>query len=445
MDKEIDPFRVPVGTCYCVGGAVRDFMLGREMVDRDYVVVGAGPRQMTDAGFKPVGRDFPVFLHPQTKAEYALARTERKSGQGYHGFVFYCDPDVTLEQDLMRRDLTINAMAMDADGRLIDCHGGRDDLAAKVLRHVSPAFAEDPLRVLRVARFAAMLPDFTVAAETMALMRQMVEAEETRWLSRERIWHELARGLMGEKPSRMIAVMDECGLLQLLLPEVKALQGVPERLDYHPEGDSFIHTMMVLDYVAGRGYALAERFAALLHDIGKALTPPDILPSHYGHERRGIDLAKQVCRRLKLSRYIAELARLVTGDHGRFHQALEMRPIKVVDLMTRIDAYRQPARFEAILRVCEADFHYLPARAGQVYEQGEFLRRILKAAEQIDTRAIITDLRRRRVEPLGKHIGDEIRQARIESASQVRQAEQAEGSGRRKSGERLSADKMSSD
>ena len=379
---------------YLVGGAVRDELLGLPVSDRDYVVVGATPEEMAARGFKPVGGDFPVFLHPQTREEHALARTERKSGRGYRGFTFHSAPDVTLEDDLRRRDLTINAMAKDGDGGvggeggLIDPHGGADDLRNGILRHVSPAFAEDPVRILRVARFAARFSDFTIADETMALMRKIVSDGEADHLVAERVWRELSRGLMEPKPSRMIDALHECGALAKVLPEVAALKGVPERLDYHPEGESYLHTMMVIDAAAARGLGVAERFAALLHDIGKAETPPHILPSHHGHEERSARLAGIVCRRLKPPRECEDIAKTAARLHGKVHSALDMRAAKVADLLSALDAYRRPGRMESVLRVCEADFYFLPERAGEPYPQGDYLRKVFAAAKAIDASAI---------------------------------------------------------
>jgi len=285
---------------YLVGGAVRDRLLGRPGGDRDWVVVGSTPEAMTAAGYRPVGKDFPVFLHPDTHEEYALARTERKHGHGYHGFQVYASPDVTLEDDLVRRDLTINAMAQDADGRVTDPHGGQRDLAARVLRHVSPAFAEDPVRILRLARFAARFADFTVAGETMALMRQMVDDGEVDHLVAERVWQELARGLMEERPSRMFEVLRDCGALARLLPELDRVWGVPQRADYHPEIDTGVHVMMVLDMAARLQAPLSVRYACLGHDLGKGTTPPDILPRHLGHEGRSVQLLRDVNERLRV-------------------------------------------------------------------------------------------------------------------------------------------------
>src|SRR5580698_2811988 len=291
---------------YAVGGAIRDELLGVPVQDRDYVVVGATPEQMVAQGYRPVGKDFPVFLHPQTHEEYALARTERKTAAGYHGFQFFYAPDVTLEEDLARRDLTINAMArqLQPDGTLIgpviDPFNGQGDLQARVFRHVSDAFIEDPVRTLRIARFAARFTDFTVAPQTLELMRKMVSAGEVDALVPERVWQELSRGLMEARPSRMFEVLRECGALARILPEVARLWGVPQRADYHPEVDTGVHVMMVLDYAARRGYGLGVRFAALTHDLGKGTTPVDVLPRHIGHEGRSVDLLKPLCDRLKV-------------------------------------------------------------------------------------------------------------------------------------------------
>ncbi|HXD07456.1 MAG TPA: multifunctional CCA addition/repair protein, partial [Burkholderiaceae bacterium] len=293
---------------YEVGGAVRDELLGQPVSDRDWVVVGATPQQLIDAGFMAVGRDFPVFLHPQTKEEYALARTERKTAPGYRGFSFHASPEVTLEDDLRRRDLTINAIARDSQGRLIDPYGGQRDLAARVLRHVSEAFCEDPVRILRLARFAARFSDFSVAPETVKLMRQMVACGEVDALVPERVWQELSRGLMEPRPSRMFEVLRECGALARLLPEVDRLFGVPQRADYHPEVDTGVHLMMVLDMSARLQAPLTVRYACVVHDLGKGTTPDDVLPRHLGHEGRSVELVREVSRRLRVSADCAELA-----------------------------------------------------------------------------------------------------------------------------------------
>ena len=404
---------------YLVGGAVRDALLGRPAGDRDFVVTGTTPEQLLAAGYKPVGADFPVFLHPQSGEEYALARTEKKHGRGYGGFTFHTAPDVSLTDDLCRRDLTINAMARDENNELIDPFGGARDLAAKQLRHVSPAFAEDPVRVLRVARFTAMFPDFSVAAETMQLMRDMVQNGETAHLTAERVWRELARGMGGAQPRRMIETLAACAALPVLLPEVAALDGVPERLDYHPEGDTFIHTMMVLDAAAELQLTAAECFAALLHDLGKAQTPPDILPSHHGHEARGARLAAALCGRLKTPRTFSDLATIAAAEHGNVHNALDARAATNVDLLGRLDSYRRPQRAESVLRVCEADYAYWPQRRGTVYPQGVFVRAAIQAATAVDAATIARDTRQKHGAAPEK-IAEQLRQERIQAVRKVR-------------------------
>ena len=331
---------------YIVGGAVRDELLGRTVADRDYVVVGATPQAMLEKGFRPVGKDFPVFLHPATNEEYALARSERKTGRGYHGFAFHAAPDVTLDDDLARRDLTINAMAKAPDGTLVDPFHGRRDLEAGILRHVGPAFAEDPVRILRLARFAARLADFSVAPETIELMRGMVASGEVDHLVAERVWQELAKGLMEAAPSRMFEVLRQCGALTRLLPEVDALFGVPQRADYHPEIDTGVHTLMVVDESARRGYSLPVRFAALTHDLGKATTPADLLPRHHGHEARSVRLATALCERLRVPNDCRDLALLAARYHGDVHRAAELRSSTLVTLLERTDALRRPERFQ---------------------------------------------------------------------------------------------------
>ena len=342
---------------HVVGGAVRDELLGLPVQDRDYVVVGATPEAMLARGFKPVGRDFPVFLHPVTHEEYALARTERKNGHGYAGFSFHASPEVTLEDDLARRDLTINALARADDGTLIDPFNGQADLAARIFRHVGPAFAEDPVRILRVARFAARFADFTVAPETLALMRRMVDEGEADHLVNERVWQELARGLMEATPSRMIVVLRDCGALKRLIPELDRLFGVPQRADYHPEIDTGIHVMMALDIAARKGFSLPVRFAVLLHDLGKGTTPQADLPRHPGHEARSVKLAETVCQRLRPSATCRDLALLVARYHGDIRRGGELRPETIVRLFERTDAFRRPARFGELLQACACDFH----------------------------------------------------------------------------------------
>ena len=379
---------------YAVGGAIRDELLDVPVQDRDYVVVGATPEQMVSQGYRPVGKDFPVFLHPQTHEEYALARTERKTAAGYHGFQFFYAPDVTLEEDLARRDLTINAMAREVrpdgvlTGPVIDPFNGQADLQARVFRHVSDAFLEDPVRILRVARFAARFTDFTVAPETMTLMRKMVEAGEVNALVAERVWQEVSRGLMERRPSRMFEVLRECGALARILPEIDALYGVPQRADYHPEVDTGVHVMMVVDHAAAQGYALAVRFAALTHDLGKATTPQDVLPRHIGHEGRSVDLLKPLCERLRVPNECRDLALLVAREHGNIHRVMETGAAGVVRLLERCDAIRKPGRFAEALQACEADARGRLGFEARDYPQAERLRVALVAARAVDAGAI---------------------------------------------------------
>ena len=344
---------------YQVGGAVRDALLGLPVHDRDWLVVGGTPEAMVAQGFTPVGRDFPVFLHPQTHEEYALARTERKSGHGYQGFTVYTSPDVTLEEDLARRDLTINAIAAPADWTgaeaVFDPYHGVADLQAKVLRHVTEAFAEDPVRILRVARFAARFTDFSVAPETMALMQTMVQAGEVAHLVPERVWQEISRGLMQAQPERMFAVLRECGALAVLLPELDRLWGVPQRADYHPEVDTGLHTMLVLGQAVQQQAPLAVRWACLVHDLGKGTTPADVLPRHIGHEQRGAKLVRQVGERWRVPKECSELAELVAAEHGNIHRSLDLSPAAVLRLLQRCDALRKPERFAQALWACECD------------------------------------------------------------------------------------------
>ena len=373
---------------YIVGGAVRDELLGRAITDRDHVVVGAPPQAMLEMGFRPVGRDFPVFLHPVTNEEYALARSERKTGHGYHGFAFNAAPDVTLADDLARRDLTINAMARAADGTLVDPFHGRHDLEAGILRHVGPAFAEDPVRILRVARFAARYADFSVAPETVELMRGMVASGEVDHLVAERVWQELAKGVMEAAPSRMFEVLRRCGALTRLLPEVDALFGVPQRADYHPEIDTGVHTLMVVDESARQGFSLPVRFAALTHDLGKATTPADILPRHHGHEARSVRLTAALCERLRVPNECRDLALLAARYHGDIHRAGELRPSTLVALLEQTDALRRPERFRRLLEVCQCDFNGRLGWAGRPYESDSLLLAVLAAVRTVDGGAI---------------------------------------------------------
>ena len=340
---------------YIVGGAVRDALLGMPVQDRDWVVVGATPEDMLAKGFRPVGKDFPVFLHPDTHEEYALARTERKTAPGYRGFVFHTSPDVKLEDDLVRRDLTVNAMARGDDGVIVDPFGGQRDIENRVFRHLSDAFLEDPVRILRVARFAARFPDFTVAPETNALMHAMVDAGEVDALVAERVWQEVARGLMEKKPSRMLAVLRECGALARLMPELDVLWGVPQPPAHHPEVDTGRHIELVIDYAAERGFDLAIRFAALMHDLGKGATPPATWPRHHGHEQLGLKLIDAVCARLKVPNDCRELAIMTAREHGNVSRAGILRANTLVTLFERCDAFRKPQRFEQMLLAAECD------------------------------------------------------------------------------------------
>lgn len=373
---------------YIVGGAVRDELLGLPVVDRDYVVVGATPAEMVASGFRPVGRDFPVFLHPKTHEEYALARTERKTAPGYHGFVFHASPEVTLEEDLARRDLTINAIAKDEDGTLVDPFGGRQDLESRVLRHVSPAFAEDPVRVLRVARFSARFNDFVIAPETPALMRQLVSGGEVDHLVAERVWQELAKGLMEAMPSRMFESLRQCGALSRILPEVDDLFGVPQRADFHPEVDTGVHTMMVADMSARLDLPLPARFAALTHDLGKGKTPPEVLPRHTGHEAASVALLRSLCERLRVPAECRDLARLVAQFHGDIHRAQELKPATMVRVMEHCDAWRRPERFAQALAACECDYRGRLGYGELSYPQAELWRRALAAARAVDAGVI---------------------------------------------------------
>ncbi|MEF8702991.1 MAG: multifunctional CCA addition/repair protein [Candidatus Accumulibacter sp. UW26] len=373
---------------FTVGGAIRDELLGLPVQDRDYVVVGASVEDMLARGFKPVGKDFPVFLHPRSHEEYALARTERKTGHGYQGFAVHSTPQVTLADDLARRDLTINAIARAADGSLIDPYGGVDDLAARVLRHVGPAFTEDPVRVLRLARFAARLVDFSVAPETVALMRSMVNSGELDHLVAERVWQELAKGLMEARPSRMFEVLRQGGALARLLPEVDRLYGVAQRADCHPEIDTGVHVMMVIDQSALRGCALPVRWAALLHDLGKGTTPASDLPRHPGHEHRSVELVGEVCGRLRVPVDCRELALLVARYHGDVHRAHELAPATLVRLLESTDALRRPERFGQLLEACACDFHGRLGWHERPYTAPAILQRALARLRSVDAGAI---------------------------------------------------------
>ncbi|HKE47943.1 MAG TPA: multifunctional CCA addition/repair protein [Rhodanobacteraceae bacterium] len=402
---------------YLVGGAVRDKLLGRPGADRDYVVVGATPEEMARLGFRPIGRDFPVFLHPKTREEYALARTERKSGRGYHGFVFSTDPGVTLEQDLERRDLTINAMAEDDAGDLIDPFGGARDIDARLLRHVSPAFAEDPVRVLRVARFAARYAPlgFRLAGETLALMRRMVDDGEVEHLVAERVWAETQKALAEPKPSAFLATLRACGALRVLFPEVDALYGVPQRADFHPEIDTGVHLELVLDMAArlAPGDDVVG-FAALTHDLGKALTPADVLPRHIGHERAGVEPLRALAARLRVPAEHLAIAELVCRFHLDMHRAFELRPDTLLGILERMDAFRRPERLEKILLACEADKRGRQGAAESAYPQAAYVRAAHAATVAVDARAFVEQ------GLAGVAIGEAMRKARTQAIARVK-------------------------
>ncbi len=373
-----------------VGGAVRDRLLGRAVTERDYVVVGATPEALLALGYQQVGRDFPVFLHPQTKEEYALARTERKVGRGYRGFAVHAETDVTLEQDLARRDLTINALAEDAEGRLIDPHGGLTDLRARMLRHVSPAFAEDPVRILRVARFAARFAPlgFRVADETLALMRQMVASGEVDALVPERVWQELAKALGENRPSVFFTTLLESKALARLLPEIDCLFGIPQPAKWHPEIDTGVHTMMVVDMAARLSADIGVRFAALTHDLGKGLTPAEILPSHRGHEARSEERIQGLCERLRVPSRVRDLAVITARYHGLVHKLEELRPATVLELLDGADACRRPQRFAQMLVACEADYRGRAGYSEREYRQARALRELQEALCALDLSSV---------------------------------------------------------
>ncbi len=395
---------------YRVGGAVRDELLGVPWHETDWVVVGATPAQLLALGYQQVGRDFPVFLHPESKEEYALARTERKSGVGYTGFIVHASPDVTLEQDLQRRDLTINAMARGDDGVLIDPYGGQRDLQQRVLRHVSPAFAEDPLRVLRVARFAARFASlgFTVAPETLALMRQLVDAGELQHLVAERVWQELQRALQSSSPQVFVQMLRDCGALRVLLPELDALFGVPQPEFFHPEIDTGVHMLMVVEQAAKLSEDVSVRFAALVHDLGKGTTDPALWPTHTGHEERGATLIDGLCERLRVPNDCRELALITSRQHTRCHKAMKHKAVDLFTTLENCDALRRPQRFEQFLLACEADARGRRGLEQRAYPQALRLRQALAAARDIDVAALATQWSK-------QQLGLAIREARINS------------------------------
>ncbi len=424
---------------YLVGGAVRDTLLARPegAGDRDWVVVGTSPEALVAQGFLPVGKDFPVFLHPHTKEEFALARTERKTAPGYRGFAVHAAPDVTLEQDLARRDLTINSIAAPATStsasgqfdidfsQLVDPYNGQADLQQKVLRHVTGAFREDPVRILRLARFAARFDDFTVASETMALMREMVADGEVDALVPERVWQEIARGLMQPRPSRMFEVLRECGALKRLLPEVERLWGVPQRADYHPEVDTGWHLMLVLDMAAQLNAPLAVRFACLTHDLGKGTTPADVLPRHIGHEQRSANLLKGVCERLRVPTDCRELADVVAREHGNIHRSSEFGAEALVRLLERCDAIRKSERFAQVLLACECDARGRLGLQDQPYPQRPRLLAAQAAALNIDTASTASAAVAAGAK--GPQIGEWVQRARVEAVQRWLKAAEAEG------------------
>lgn len=407
---------------YKVGGAVRDLLLGLPVNDTDWVVVGATPEQMAARGFVPVGRDFPVFLHPKTHEEYALARTERKNGMGYRGFVVHTAADVTLEEDLARRDLTINAIAAPADWEsaserkdLVDPYHGQQDLKDRVLRHVTDAFREDPVRILRLARFAARFTDFSIAPDTMALMREMVAAGEVDALVPERVWQEISRGLMETQPSRMFNILRDCGALARLLPELDKLWGVPQRAEYHPEVDCGVHAMLVLDMSARLQAPLTVRFACLCHDFGKGTTPADVLPRHIGHEQRSARLLLQVCERWRVPNDCKELAEVVAREHGNIHRSHELNAAALLRLLERCDAIRKPDRFEEALQACECDARGRLGFEEAAYPQRQRLSNALNAALAVETAPVAQAAAQRGLK--GKAIGDAVSQAREQAVA----------------------------
>jgi len=394
---------------YLVGGAVRDSLLNYPSSENDWVVVGATPKQMTDQGFKPVGKDFPVFLHPKTKEEYALARTERKSGHGYKGFEFFTSHEVTLEQDLIRRDLTINAMAQDNSGNIIDPYGGQKDLEKKILRHVSDAFTEDPLRVLRIARFAARYHHlgFTIADETMDLLKSIVAKGEMEFLVSERVWKETSRALKEQSPQIFIEILKQCGALAEILPEIDALFGVPQRADYHPEVDTGVHTLMALKQSVKISNCGAVRFSVLVHDVGKALTPEAVLPSHTGHESKGLPVVKAMCERLGVPNYYSQLAMAVTEYHLHSHKARELKPATILKLFQNIGALRDKNRLQDFLFCCEADARGRAGFEDITYLPKKYLMDALETVQQAD----ISDLVAKGL--VGAEIGKQLKQRQI--------------------------------
>jgi tRNA nucleotidyltransferase (CCA-adding enzyme) len=402
---------------YLVGGAVRDRLLGRPVHERDWVVVGARPEELERDGFEPVGREFPVFLHPQTHEEYALARVERKVGPGYRGFATQFAPDVTLEDDLRRRDLTINAMAETPSGEIIDPYGGRRDLEARLLRHVSDAFVEDPVRILRVARFAARYAElgFRVADETRVLMERMTASGEVDALVPERVWKETERALGEPRPDVFFETLRSCGALQKIFPELAALYGIPQPPRWHPEVDTGVHVMLVVRYAAKIGAPKSVRFAALMHDLGKALSPAERWPSHRGHEEAGVPLIIDLCDRLKVPNEFRELAILTARHHASVHRAAELTPATLLKLLETVDAFRRPERFGELLTACESDARGRAGLESQPYPQREYLLRARDAAAAV----ALTDDERRELK--GPFLGERIREKRLAAVTTVKE------------------------
>lgn len=400
---------------YLVGGAVRDHLLGLPAREKDYVVVGSTPEELISQGFRPVGKDFPVFIHPRTGEEYALARTERKTGKGYTQFECHFSPKVTLEDDLKRRDLTINAMALDAEGHLIDPYGGQHDLQHKLLRHVSSAFTEDPVRVLRVARFCARYAPlgFKIADETRSLLKQIVRSGEINDLVPERVWQEMQRALTEPDPVAFFGVLRECGALQILLPELDNLFGIPAKAEYHPEIDTGVHTMMVLRQAARLTENPVARFAALMHDLGKGQTPTEIWPSHIGHEAAGVPIIKAICTRFKIPNEYQALATLTAKYHLYVHRASELRPGTLVRLFERLDAFRRPERFELFLLASEADFRGRPGFETKVFPASQLLQKTFYACQEVNVKGFINQ------EMTGEQIKSELKKLRIKQVAQV--------------------------
>lgn len=409
---------------------MRDELLGLPVKDHDYVVVGSTPETMERLGYRPVGKDFPVFLHPETKEQYALARTERKISRGYKGFEVFTTPQVTLQEDLVRRDLTINAIAKDENGNIIDPFNGVADLEAGILRHISPAFSEDPVRILRTARFAARF-SFRIAPETLSLMSEMVHNGEVEALVPERVWQEISRGLMEDHPSRMFYMLRECGALSRILPEIDILFGVPQPAHIHPEIDTGLHIMLAIDYAATKEYTLPVRFAALLHDLGKGTTPPEEWPHHIGHEHRSKQLVMNLCKRIRAPKESRDLAILVALLHGKVHHADELKPSTIEDMLHTVDAYRKPDRFSEFLQACACDFHGRPGYAGKPYQPTEQLNKALAAAQSINAGEIAASLRNTITDPalLPNAISSKVREARISRIKQTQDQTRPEQTG----------------